>query len=240
MIHKPSKDFTLIIYNSPKPPRFIRINKNLINSLVISIPILLILSLVFSLSSSLYMKTKLENVRSKEPEIISQLKEEKKELMGRIKLLETDNKELINKVSSGSQNVSNQTLDLFSTPLVFKDETDLNKVKLENISTNVKENQIEVRFDLLNNLDSNEKLAGYVTIVQYSENILEVYPNYEISLEDNRLDYSRGESFTVTRFRPVIAPFSKPSGLNVWYKIFIFSRTGNLMAYKLAGPYQVN
>lgn len=240
MIHRPSQDYTLIIYNSPKPPRFIKISKKLIQSLVIAIPILLILSLFFSLSSSVYMKTKLENVRSKEPEIIQSLKNTNSELEGKIKLLEKDNKELINKISSGTQNLPSSTLDLFSTPLGFSDETDLNKVKLENISTNIKENEIEIRFDLLNNLESNKRLAGYITIVQYSENTLQIYPKYEVTLENNRLDYSRGESFTVSRFRPVIAPFDKPNGLNAWYKIFIFSRTGNLLAYKVAGPYQVN
>jgi hypothetical protein len=99
---------------------------------------------------------------------------------------------------------------------------------------------MELRFDILNNLESGEKLAGYITIVQISENRLQIYPQYEITIENNRLDYSRGESFTVSRFRPVVAPFGKPQGLNAWYKIYVFSRTGNLLSYKVAGPYQVN
>lgn len=240
MIHKPTDDFTLIIYNSPKPPRFIKINKKLINLLVISIPILLVLSLFFSLSSSVYMKTKLENVKSKEPKIIASLKTERDELRSELKRLESNVKELTTKISMGSSNLASATLDLFATPLGYTDETDLSKVKLENISTNIKDNDLEFRFDLLNNLENGEKLAGYVTIIQFSENQMQVYPNYELTIENNRLIYSKGESFTVSRFRPVIAPFKKPDGLNAWYKIFIFSRTGNLMAYKEAGPYQVN
>lgn len=240
MIQKPTDDFTLIVYNSPKPPRFIKINKKLINSLVFSIPVLLVLSLFFSLSSSVYMKTKLENVKSKEPKIISSLKTQRDNLEKEVRLLEKNVKELTVKISQGSSSLPTATLDLFATPLGFTDETDLKKVKMENISTNIKENQIEVRFDLLNNLENGEKLAGYITIVQFSENMVQIYPKYELTIENNRLIYSKGESFTVSRFRPVIAPFKKPSGLNAWYKIFIFSRTGNLMAYKEAGPYQVN
>ena len=103
-----------------------------------------------------------------------------------------------------------------------------------------KQQKVEFRFDLLNNLDNDEKLSGYISIVQFSENTMSFHPQRSLSLENNRLDFSKGESFVVSRFRPVIAEFDKPNGLSVWYKIFIFSRSGNLISYKVAGPYQVN
>ena len=134
MIQKPTDDFTLIVYNSPKPPRFIKINKKLINALVFSIPILLVLSLFFSLSSSVYMKTKLELVKSKEPKIISGLRDERDNLKKEVNLLENNVKELTQKISQGSSNLPTATLDLFATPLGFEDETDLNKLKMDNIS----------------------------------------------------------------------------------------------------------
>ncbi|MEX1098935.1 MAG: hypothetical protein WEB87_00830, partial [Bacteriovoracaceae bacterium] len=92
----------------------------------------------------------------------------------------------------------------------------------------------------LNNLVDDEKLSGYITIVQYADNQAQVYPRYELSIENNKLDFSKGESFVVSRFRPVIAEFEKPDTLTVWYKVFIFTRSGNLASYKVAGPYQVN
>jgi len=78
------------------------------------------------------------------------------------------------------------------------------------------------------------------SIVQYHKDGLSFYPNYDLSLENPNLIFSKGESFVVSRFRPVIAEFKKPKGSVVWYKVFIFSQTGNLIAFKKAGPFTLD
>lgn len=240
MIQDPSKDISLIVYNTPKPPRYLKINKRLLKLLMLIVPLLLIVALFFSLSSSLYMKGKLEVARSKEPAIIASLKDEKKELESQVASLQKVNQTLTQKISQGSQTAPASALALFATPIGYKDLTDKEMAKLENMSANFKQDKIEFRFDLLNNLDSEERLAGYISIIQYSENSLEIYPKYDLTIEENKLDFAKGESFVVSRFRPVIAEFNKPRSLSVWYKVFIFSRSGNLVDFKIAGPYQVN
>lgn len=240
MIQQPSKDITLIVYNTPRPPRYLKINKKLLRLLLFLAPLLLVVSLLFSLSTSLYMKNKLEAARSQEPAIITALKEKNGELARKAAALEEVNKELTRKVSAGSEQAPASALALFATPLGYQDFTEKEMAKLESMSANFKKDKIEFRFDLLNNLDTDERLAGYITVVQHAGNDLEFYPSYDLSLENNRLDYSQGESFVVSRFRPVIAEFEKPDALTVWYKVYIFDRSGNLLNYKLAGPYQVN
>ena len=240
MIHDPSKDLTLIVYNTPKPPRYLKINKRLLRLLLFAIPMLLIVSLLFSLSTSVYMKKTLDTARSQEPVIIASLKNDKAELAKQVVTLSALNKNLTKKISAGSAQTPASALALFVTPLGYQDFTEKEMVKLESMSANFKKDKVEFRFDLLNNLDNDEKLAGYITIVQFAGNAMEYYPAYDLSLENNRLDYSQGESFVVSRFRPVIAEFSKPSSLTAWYKIFIFDRSGNLLNYKVAGPYQIN
>ena len=186
------------------------------------------------------MKRKLEQAKSKEPKIITSLRKEKTTLESQLAQLKATNAELTNKISQGSTSAPASALALFSTPVGYEDLTDQEKAKLENMSANFKQQKVEFRFDLLNNLDNDEKLSGYISIVQFSENTMSFHPQRSLSLENNRLDFSKGESFVVSRFRPVIAEFDKPNGLSVWYKIFIFSRSGNLISYKVAGPYQVN
>lgn len=240
MIQDPSKDLTLIVYNTPKPPRYLKINKKLLRLLLFLVPFLLIIALLSSLASSVYMKKKLESARSQEPEIILGLRSDKAELASKLSAMEKVNANLTNKISQGSDSVPASALALFATPIGYEDDTEKEMAKLENMSANFKQDKIEFRFDLLNNLDNDEKLAGYITIVQYAGNSLQVYPQYDLSIENNKLDFSKGESFVVSRFRPVIAEFEKPQALTVWYKVYIFSRSGNLMNFKVAGPYQVN
>lgn len=240
MIQDPSKDLTLIVYNTPKPPRYLKINKKLLKLLLFLVPLLLIVALLFSLSTSLYMKNKLESARSQEPAIISSLRSDKAELATQVTSLKKVNQELTRKISAGVDTAPASALALFATPIGYQDLTEREMSKLESMSANFKEDKVEFRFDLLNNLDNDEKLAGYITIVQYAGNQLEVYPAEDLSIENNKLDFSMGESFVVSRFRPVIAEFNKPEALTVWYKVFIFDRSGNLMNYKVAGPYQVN
>lgn len=240
MIQDPAKDLTLIVYNTPKPPRYLKINKRLLKVLLFTVPLLLIVALLFSLSTSLYMKKRLDTARSQEPAIITSLRQEKLALNEQLIALKKTNSELTRKISAGSETVVASTLDLFATPLGYQDKTEQEMAKLENMSANFKKNKIEFRFDLLNNLNNDEKLAGFITIAQFAGNNLQIYPAYDLSIEENKLNFAKGESFVVSRFRPVIAEFDKPASLSVWYKVFIFDRSGNLMNYKIAGPYQVN
>lgn len=245
MIQDPSKDLTLIVYNTPKPPKYIKINKTLMKTLIFVIPVIVIFSIAFSMISSVYMKRKLEKARSQEPEIILNLRKEKKDLAAAVATLKQTNLTLTQKISQGSGAVSAQgnvgnLMALFTAPLGFEDKRSDELAKLENMTSDTVKDKVLFKFDILNNTAGGNKLAGYITIVQYHRNGLSFYPQYDLSLDSPRLEFSKGESFTVSRFRPVIAEFPKPNGTNVWYKIFIFSRTGNLLAFKKAGPFQFN
>ena len=242
MIQDPSKELTLIVYNTPKPPKYIKLNKSLIKVLIFTIPVIILVSIASSLVSSVYMKRKLENVRSKEPEIITQLRNEKLDLTSELEALKATNLTLTKKISAGGGKGGVSPLNImamFTTPLGFEDKREDTPAKLENINSDQVNNNILFKFDLLNNSPEKTKLSGYVSIVQYHSQGMSFYPAYELTVDSPRLEYSRGESFTVSRFRPVIAEFPTPKGNNVWYKIFIFSRTGNLLAYKKAGPFQL-
>lgn len=51
MIQDPSKELTLIVYNTPKPPKYIKLNKGLIKVLIFIIPLIIIVSIGSSLVS---------------------------------------------------------------------------------------------------------------------------------------------------------------------------------------------
>ena len=243
MIQDPSKDLTLIVYNTPKPPRYIKINKGLLKSLLFLIPMLVIISIGFSLLTSVYMKRKLEVAQSTEPKKITELKTQKGSLEKKISSLEKSNKELTEKISKGTLVIGSAAagLALFNTPLGFEDLRDKNNAKVENFSNQVANGKVTLRFDLINNLQGDNKLSGYITVVQYHSYGLSIYPAVTLTSESSLLSYNQGESFYVSRFRPVIAEFTVPqNSAAVWYKIFIFSRTGNLLVMKSTDEYSLN
>lgn len=245
MIQDPSKDLTFIVYNTPKPPKYIKINKSLMKILIFIIPVIIIFSIGFSIITSVYMKRKLEKARSEEPEIITSLRNENSTLSNDLKLLKENNIILTRKISLGTSSASSEStglsiMNLFTTPLGFEDKRSEEMAKLDNMTNDSLPDKLLFKFDILNNITNGQKLAGYISIIQYHRNGISYYPQYDLSVESPGLEFSKGESFTVSRFRPVIAEFPKPNGTNVWYKIFIFSRTGNLLAYKKAGPFQLN
>jgi hypothetical protein len=235
MIQDPSKEVTLIIYDTPKPPKYIKINKILMKSLIFFIPLIVIISIGFSMLTSVYMKQKLEQARSQEPEIILNLRAENKKLLTKTATLEKTKVELITKISSGGANSANPEIqnlvNLFSIPIGFEDKRNFLQAKLENMSNDNLSDKVLFKFDILNNKTDKSKLAGFISIVQYHKDGISFYPNYNLSPENPNLIFSKGESFVVSRFRPVVAEFPKPKGSVVWYKIFIFSHTGNLIAF---------
>lgn len=241
MIQDPSKDITFIVYNTPKPPRYIKLNKRLIKLLIFLIPLIVALSIAFSLLSSVYMKRKLEKSKSKEPELILQLRSDKEALQTEMQILKETNTTLTTKISAGVSSTDSplNNMALFTTPLGFQDRRKENLTKLENMNNDLVNKKILFKFDLINNRQDEAKVSGYINIIQYHSDGISFYPAYELSVDAPRLQFSRGESFTVSRFRPVIAEFPRPKGSNVWYKVFIFSRTGDLLAFKKAGPFQV-
>ena len=56
MIQDPSKDLTLIVYNTPKPPKYLKVNKKLIKTLFILIPFMVITSITFTFIYSMLLK----------------------------------------------------------------------------------------------------------------------------------------------------------------------------------------
>ena len=86
MIQDQSKELTLIVYNSPKPPRYLKLNKKLIRTLSVVIPLLTIFLLSIAFLYSMFLKNKLNDLRAKEPKVIQDLRKTKKTFKRQFKL----------------------------------------------------------------------------------------------------------------------------------------------------------
>lgn len=241
MIQNPSKELTLIVYDSPKSPKYFKINKAIIKSLIVIIPLLVITSISISFIYSMFLKNQVNDLRSEEPEIIMTLKSQTEILSKQIETLTSENKLLTTKLSLGSSKETPLSdFGLFTAPVGMKDLRDEKLLDIKNLAVENTENKTIIKFDLANNSPTNEKLAGYISIIQYQGNLIHFYPNYELGVKNLRLDFSNGESFSFSRFRPTIAEFKKISKISARFKIYIFNRTGDLIAYRQVGPYNIN
>lgn len=239
MIQEPSKDLTLVIYNTPKPPKYIKINKGLMRSLTFIIPFVLFFSIAFSVFTSVYSKKKLEEVKNKEPETILKLEDEKVKLKDQIFALEQTNEDLTQKVAKGAT-TSDSSLALFSQPLGYENLLSKDLAKIENMTFQESGQKIIFKFDLLNNTPESDRLAGYIAIIEYTESGMAFYPAMNFLDDALVLDYSSGESFVISKFRPVIAEFDKKvNQQSARFKIFIFSRTGNLLSFATTEKYNL-
>lgn len=231
-MQNPSKDLTLIVYNAPKPPRYIKIKKSILKSLFILIPLMVILSITLSQVYAFIFKMENNSLKSNIPVEIQKLEKENAKIRKELSFLQKNNKELINKISRGSTTgTSISSMNMLITPLGAEDLRAKEMLNIEDLKVKVSKKQINVDFNLENL--TNEKLQGYISIVQFQDNLIQFYPKTSLKPDkDYRIEFTQGESFGFSRFRPTSATFKRYSNSSVTFKIFIFSRAGNLLAYK--------
>jgi hypothetical protein len=237
--NSPGKDLTLIVYDSPKPPKYLKLNKTFIWSLIVFAPLSIVTLLVTNLFTGYYAKSKISTLKSYEPQMLSTLKQEKEELQNKLFELENVNAELSEKISAGASSPE-IALDLIAQPLGFKNLTAKNLAKIDNFSMQTAADKLTLKFDLINNTQDSTRLSGFITVMQMTDKEIYLYPDVKFIKDKMLIDYSTGESFFTSRFRPVIAEFKRPEGVtSVRYKIYIFSRSGNLLSFMVTEPYTV-
>ena len=240
MIQDPSKDITFIVYNTPKPPKYLKVNKRLIKTVILLIPFLIITSISVSFLYSILLKKQVVELRSKEPKIIAELKENTVELEKKLEQVTKENSLLTKKLSLGStEETASTNLDLFLKPLGINDLRKKELIKIEGLEVSAKSQEIELSFNLANNSEDSSKLSGYITIVMYQGNLMQYYPNYELGEKNLRLDFAKGETFSFSRFRPTLAKFRKLVNQSARFKIYIFSRAGDLISFSQIGPFNI-
>src|SRR5690606_34055606 len=110
-----------------------KINKMIVRSLTVILPLVLFSSIALSIITSVYSKRKLEEAKNREPEMIMSLEQEKLKLKDQIFALEQTNEDLTSKVAQGST-TSDSALALFSQPLGYENLQAKDLAKIENIT----------------------------------------------------------------------------------------------------------
>jgi hypothetical protein len=237
MMAKSSNEVTLIVYDTPSPPKCIKIKKSVIRLFVIIVPLITAVAIAITLYITSNLKRLEQETQRKQPKLINKLKAEIALINKQLDQTNTLNQELSFKVSQGSPTIG-AGVSLFKIPLGFTDKTEQMLAKTSNTNFEVTNKMAQITFDLTNNGVPGTKLSGYIFVIQLNGSGVKFYPDNTVSTKDYLLKYNSGEAFTASRFRPVVAKFKvQDIDEDLYYKAFIFSRTGDLILQKVFGPF---
>lgn len=237
MIGKSSNEVTLIIYDTPSPPKCIKVKKSVVRLFIIIIPLIVLASTGFTLYITSNLKRLELETKRKQPKLINKLKTEIATINQQLEQTQTLNKELEFKVSQGTPTIG-VGASLFKIPLGFTDKSEQVLAKTSNTNFEVNGDTAELKYDLINNGEPGTKLSGYIFVVQINGSNVQFYPENVLSTKDYLVKFNSGESFVASRFRPVIAKFKiRDKDEDLHYKTYIFSRTGDLILQKVFGPF---
>lgn len=92
---------------------------------------------------------------------------------------------------------------------------------------------IRIEFELQNKRPDQDRIRGYIVILAKTAKAISSYPENAFSIDENILvNFAKGETFGISRFRQTVATFSdlKAEPGKVAFHIFIFSNTGQILA----------
>lgn len=228
MLENQTKDFTVVLHDGSKAPRFLKINKKLFKTTIFLIVLISFLSILLALIYTTYIQNKVERSKSAVPTEILRLKKELQN--AQISLI--DQKKLNDKLVEKINNPTKDELSINSlVPLTlgFKDLRSLKMASVENIISTSENNKDILKFDIYNNTKEDIRLSGHIYVFRYTKGKIDSYPSQEI----DGYNLQNGESFTISKFRPTRIEFSDKIAGEQLYKIFVFSRSGDLLDFKI-------
>lgn len=242
MLYRPSKKLTCVIYEDQKSPRCYEFKASRLKLYTFLVPILSIAAAGVIFGGQLLYQKKLKSVEVKESSLVQELKQEKLKLSVELEGLKKINSSLTEKISSKSSDTA--PLHLFAPILGHQDIQSDGQVDIE-----IKEppelrlsrsnpKKFVMDFKLINKRQDETKLAGYIFVVFKSGSTFQVFPRSAIEFSDHVTKFSLGDYFAVSRFKDVSASFFIPQLIDedMFFKVIIFSRLGDLLLEKDLGP----
>ena len=238
-IQENSNDVSIIIYDSPYPPRYFKITKNFVKIVFFVVPILFVSALVSMFFWGL--SDRLQNTNPPEvPSFITNSANKIDVLKKEIKLLKDSNHLLSLKLSQvpSVSEVGDPFLSVIKKPYGMQVFTKENRVKIGSLQFEKSMDSIGIKFNVLNNFSA--KVSGHILVFLVSEDGLVGYPAKINQYFIEGVRFNLGETFSVSRLRPTYANFLNfPQEGQVKFVIYIFNRDGDLLQIEEAGPYKL-
>ncbi len=227
----PPEKYSILFYDGDCVPRLFQIGKSKFRFFVFGPPTITFACIAIILFGVIYLNQIKISLAKQEPLLIKELKDAQLSQQVVIEDLKKTNQELTEKLLAKQVDGQHSEFSLFKSVIGQKDLTARPLASIEQMEiNNVSKAGVKISFNIVNNAAPDNKLAGFVFVVAKTRNGLLFYPSNSFASEDSQLLFTRGESFSTFRFRPVEATFEIPEEQSeVFIKVHIFSRTGDLI-----------
>ncbi len=238
-IEKISNEISIVIYDNPLPPKYIKIKKKFIKQFIFYLPLFLI-SLFIGLFflgivqkySSPPQSAHNNNQESKSLQEFQQLKTE-------INELKTLNNDLNQKLNKQSFPLDDTFLLGIKRPYGMQNLTSGQSVSVDQFNLSLEGEKLSFKFQILSTVPET-KIMGHILVAMISQSGVQYYPQQELSSFTEGIKFSSGEPFSVSRLRPTNATFNvKSNNENVSFIIYIFNRLGDLLLIKQTDPFKI-
>ncbi len=227
-----------IIIQEGRLSKILKINSKTLKQFFTTLSLLVSALIVSMVLTILFYQNQISMVKDDQSSSLDSLTKQNEEKATTISTLTEENLALREKLSQPSEKSS--ALSLFATPSGFKDITKQGLIKLEEINTSFSNGKANLKFNV-KNTKQNGKVSGYSFVSLYTDSGITVQPTSKSLMSGTPIEFQQGESFTVSRFRPFTVNFSIPKSMKeAFFRIVIFSKTGDMITNKLVGPISVN
>ena len=242
MISKASRFITLVVYDRERNTKAFNLDKHALKIISIAIPLIFIFCLAtFGLLSAKF-RSIIGEIRQQAPEELVRLKASNTQLTAQLTEAQNTAKEFEGKLQAQNvPSVDGHPYSRIGGPIApMSGAADLTAQKLIDVDGTqsvIDSNKVVLKFNILNS-ETQDKVQGHIIVLMRDGNSLQIYPEANALNSPYLTNYSRGETFTVSRFRPVEASFNRPplKSKSLYFKIALFNRTGDILVLKDFGP----
>ena len=233
---------SIVIYDAPLPPRYLKFSKKFIRTLFIVVPVSL--GLIFLTLLLIGLGGRLKDTPAPGlPTVLTEEDSKVTELETEMKALQESNKQLQDKLSSqgtvGAATAEEPFLMGIKKPYGMQNFLGENRVSLDQFELVQDQNKTALKFQIIST-NPETRVAGHVLVYMISVSGLMAYPVEATAAIGGGVKYSMGEPFAVSRLRPTNAEFAHHlSGESVKFVIYIFSREGDLLLIKETESFKV-
>lgn len=240
-IQQSAQEVSIVIYDSPLPPRYLKFSKKFLRTLFIAFPVAL--GLIFFGLVLFGLSSRLKNTPAPSiPNVISDDESKIHALEGEIQTLRDSNEKLQQKLIAQTEGVPTPEepfLMGIKKPYGMQNLISQNKITLGQFELVQQEDKTNFKFQIISH-NPDVKVSGHVLVFMISESGLMAYPAVANASIAGGMTYNMGEPFSVSRLRPTNAEFSHGlKGSTAKFIIYIFSREGDLLLVKETESYKV-
>lgn len=238
MIQNKSTHIEIILNDHPEPVRLIRISKKRLKKFFLVTP-LLILAIFLGLAATIWWKGINIPIGINLPNLPSSDQMKMDDLESQVLSLEKSNLALQDKLDLTTSSETDVWIGPVKKPYAFQDLRSKKVLKIENINLDDKAGKRVLRFQLINNGPEIDRIYGHIFVFQIDSRGQSSYPAMTNQEWLEGIRYNKGETFAVSRLRPVEANFP-PADNDARFLIIVFNREGDLiLRQELAGTTMV-